>query len=246
MNFKSLIISAAAATCLATSAQAAITVFSGQDDGVAVGGPYTNSAAAEAAFLAAAGGVGTVATETFETKPLGYYSPIPIVGGTLSYVAPNFGPGLSGVSDGTFGNVYGFNVTSGGSKWFGFPNFLPSSVATFTFSGPTKSFGFYTTGVQTAFTASIVFSLVDGSQSSFSLPLNANGGASYFGVVDTTAFTSVSIVNTSKPGFADLWGMDDISYNTSLVPEPASWAMLVMGFGLVGATLRRRKVAVSA
>jgi PEP-CTERM motif len=246
MNFKSLIISATAAACLATSAQAAITVFSGQDDGAAVGGPFTNSAAAEAAFLAAAGGAGTVATETFEGQALGYYSPIPIVGGSISYVAPDFGPGFSGVSDGSLGNVFGFNVTSGGSKWFGFPSFVPSGAATVSFTGPTKSFGFYMTGVQTQFTASIVVSLLDGSTSVFDLPLNVNGGVSYFGIVDTQAFTAVSIVNTSQPGFADAWGIDDISYNTSLVPEPASWAMLVMGFGLVGATMRRRKVAVAA
>jgi hypothetical protein len=29
------------------------------------------------------------------------------------------------------------------------------------------------------------------------------------------------------------------------VPEPASWAMMVGGFGLIGAAMRRRKVAVS-
>jgi hypothetical protein len=29
------------------------------------------------------------------------------------------------------------------------------------------------------------------------------------------------------------------------VPEPASWAMMIMGFGLAGATLRRRRVALS-
>lgn len=246
MKLKTFATAAIAATMMATSAHAAITVFSGQDDGAAIGSPYTNSAAAEAAFLAAAGGVGTVATETFETQPLGYYSPIAIANGTLSYVAPDFGAGLSGVSNTTFGNVYGFNVTPGGNQWFGFPSFLPSGAATFTFTGPTKSFGFYTTGVQTTFTAAIIVSLIDGSTSMFNLPLNVNGGVSYFGIVDTTSFTSVSIVNTSQPGQSDAWGIDDISYNTSLVPEPAAWAMLVMGFGLVGATLRRRNTAVSA
>lgn len=246
MFLKTFTTAAIAATMMATSAHAAITVFSGQDDGIAIGGPYTNSAAAEAAFLAAAGALGTVATETFETQTLGYYTPLPIVGGTLAYVAPNFGAGFSGVSNTTFGNVYGFNVTQGGSRWFGFPSFLPSGAATFTFSGPTKSFGFYTTGVQTTFTAAIIVSLIDGSTSSFNLPLNVNGGVSYFGIVDTTSFTSVSIVNTSQPGQSDAWGIDDISYNTSLVPEPATWSMLVMGFGLVGATLRRRKTVVSA
>jgi hypothetical protein len=32
----------------------------------------------------------------------------------------------------------------------------------------------------------------------------------------------------------------EIRGNLSLVPEPASWAMLVIGFGLVGSTVRRR------
>jgi hypothetical protein len=33
----------------------------------------------------------------------------------------------------------------------------------------------------------------------------------------------------------------DLVGNISVVPEPASWAMLIAGFGLVGATMRRRR-----
>ncbi len=36
-------------------------------------------------------------------------------------------------------------------------------------------------------------------------------------------------------------GLSDISFNA--VPEPASWAMLIAGFGLVGAAARRRRPA---
>ncbi len=36
---------------------------------------------------------------------------------------------------------------------------------------------------------------------------------------------------------------DDFIVRVTAVPEPASWAMLVMGFGLVGLTTRRRKLA---
>ena len=32
----------------------------------------------------------------------------------------------------------------------------------------------------------------------------------------------------------------------SVVPEPASWAMLIAGFGLVGAVARRRRAATAA
>lgn len=34
---------------------------------------------------------------------------------------------------------------------------------------------------------------------------------------------------------------DTIGVTTGAVPEPASWAMLIAGFGLVGAVLRRRR-----
>jgi hypothetical protein len=32
----------------------------------------------------------------------------------------------------------------------------------------------------------------------------------------------------------------------AVVPEPASWALLIAGFGLVGAAARRRRVARAA
>ena len=33
--------------------------------------------------------------------------------------------------------------------------------------------------------------------------------------------------------------------NAGAVPEPATWAMMLMGFGLVGGAMRRRKVSTS-
>lgn len=32
----------------------------------------------------------------------------------------------------------------------------------------------------------------------------------------------------------------DIAFTAGAIPEPATWAMLIVGFGFVGATLRRR------
>lgn len=38
----------------------------------------------------------------------------------------------------------------------------------------------------------------------------------------------------------------EIRANLALVPEPASWAMMVVGFGLVGGAIRRRSAALAA
>ena len=43
--------------------------------------------------------------------------------------------------------------------------------------------------------------------------------------------------------------IDNVALNVTpsvAVPEPASWAMLIAGFGLVGAAARRRRTALTA
>jgi hypothetical protein len=40
-------------------------------------------------------------------------------------------------------------------------------------------------------------------------------------------------------------GQAIFAYNGGVVPEPASWAMMIAGFGLVGAAMRRRALATA-
>jgi|JI6StandDraft_1071083.scaffolds.fasta_scaffold122213_2 hypothetical protein len=82
--------------------------------------------------------------------------------------------------------------------------------------------------------------------------LNADGvnhvfSAAYAGDAKVPAGTYV--------GFEDLWNGGDFNYfdetfvfdNVSTaVPEPASWALMVVGFGMVGYARRRRQIAVAA
>jgi hypothetical protein len=235
----------AALMVTAAPANAVTSVFSGQDDGASEFGPWVNSAAAEAAFKAAAGAYGAVKTETFESAPVGAFTPLVLSDMTISTPAPNFGPGLSGVNDLVVNNLYGFNVSAGGKNWYGFPNFT-ATEALVEFNAPTNSLGFWLTGIQAEFTASIDVELLDGSKETFSLPVNSVGGAQFWGVVSDIAFTKVLAIQTNNPGVADAFGLDDISYN-GVVPEPATWAMMIMGFGLVGfAARRRRATAVAA
>ena len=42
------------------------------------------------------------------------------------------------------------------------------------------------------------------------------------------------------------FAVDTISFNQSAVPEPAGWALMISGFGLAGAALRRRRAVALA
>ncbi|MDX2209014.1 MAG: PEPxxWA-CTERM sorting domain-containing protein [Sphingopyxis sp.] len=44
---------------------------------------------------------------------------------------------------------------------------------------------------------------------------------------------------TSRDNIGPL--LDNVSLNIGAVPEPATWAMMIMGFGLIGGTMRSRK-----
>jgi hypothetical protein len=224
---------AGAVLLMATSASAGIVVFSAQDDGAPVGGPFPSSAAAEASFKAAAAGLGTINTITFEGVPLGFNTPFsPTTGVDVSIAAPNFGDGFSGVSTTTFGNLYGFNVTPGGAEWLG----SPGGSSTFSFTTGTQSFGLWLTGVQTVFTSTFTLSFNDGTSQVLNIPVNVNGGAQYFGFTDAgKSILAVTITNDSN----DAWGIDDVTYNTGTVPEPSS--MILLGSGIVGLVRARRK-----
>jgi hypothetical protein len=56
------------------------------------------------------------------------------------------------------------------------------------------------------------------------------------------AGTAQAFVGTSsKDNIGPL--VDNIVLSTNAVPEPATWAMMIMGFGLIGAAARRRRLA---
>jgi hypothetical protein len=59
-----------------------------------------------------------------------------------------------------------------------------------------------------------------------------------YGFTATSANTKIAFLNNT-PVIDNYLGLDDVSL-TSAVPEPATWLMMIMGFGLVGGTMRRR------
>jgi hypothetical protein len=81
------------------------------------------------------------------------------------------------------------------------------------------------------------------------------GTGTVFGWATVTGPTSAVVVNFNAAGIAAINAAGDagnpftfggrISVSNA-VPEPASWAMLIAGFGLVGAAMRRRSAALAA
>ena len=70
----------------------------------------------------------------------------------------------------------------------------------------------------------------------FTSGLTANGG---------TVGTSQSYEHEPAGGNRYIVNGTVTRVATAAVPEPASWALMVLGFGAIGSALRRRKIAVS-
>ena len=86
---------------------------------------------------------------------------------------------------------------------------------------------------------------------------NYNGGSNNHSNMnyqsDSLTFTATAPTTTINFGSTNLdnccWGpaLDNVSISdvTGGVPEPATWAMTILGFGLIGTSLRRRKAAIA-
>lgn len=106
---------------------------------------------------------------------------------------------------------------------------------------------FDVTGVNRASSAvgNALISFGDGTTTNFALSGQSTGVG--YNRQDLSAFTNISSVLLTT---ADPLGLsyDNFSFQVSnAVPEPATWAMMIGGFGLVGAAMRRRqRVAYAA
>lgn len=80
-----------------------------------------------------------------------------------------------------------------------------------------------------------------------SFPNAANGNQfqpgtnGLFNVVGTAGetFSKIRLESINSNSFE----IDNLAVKAGVVPEPASWALLIAGFGLVGASLRRQRLA---
>jgi len=84
-------------------------------------------------------------------------------------------------------------------------------------------------------------------------PFNASGGpfpdvdfsgltaSSIYGSAKVGGFSALAVVNNGKAGGLLTFNSGFVGVPNAVVPEPAAWAMLILGFGGAGAMLRRRR-----
>ena len=223
------VLAAAAVLTVAGASQAAVTVYSGYDPGS--NGVGANSAAAAAAFDAAAAGATII---DWEAAIAGSDTNGQVIspGVTLSSVGFN----VQGVT--TCGGVLCGDNTPLGGKNFAYSN-AANALLTFTFATPISAFGAYFGGLQTS---SSVLTFNDGAAQSIAIPASSAGGFAFVGFTDPGA--SITSLTISVP--FDLISVDDVRLGAAGVPEPATWAMMILGFAAMGSVLRRRHGAVTA
>jgi len=115
----------------------------------------------------------------------------------------------------------------------------------------TNAFGVVFADVDFPTTSGIEFFAIDGgSLGTYFAPV-ANNGLSFLGVTFDSAIiagarivTGNAALGPNDGGIVDVVAMDDFIYGEPVaapIPEPASWAMMILGFGITGSALRRRQ-----
>lgn len=203
------------ATLPTVSAHAAIVTYIGADDGVSSLAQMTNSEAAAAAFDAATAGASLIDFESVPPSGIG-------ISGGVTTDGPSCGP------------LCGFNTSWGGENF----RLIGGGSVTFTFTDPISAFGFYISGLQTDITGQQTLTFSDGSSQTINTPAAIDGGGAFIGFTDF----GKSITSLTYNATNDVIAIDDIRFLAGpAVPEPATWAMMIAGFGAVGFAMRRRR-----
>jgi hypothetical protein len=224
-----------AGAALAPACANALTTFSAYDDGASTAAAAVTSNAEQVLFSASAGPTDLI---TFESAPLGAADGLTV------------GPGVTLGADGqTITNTllgspafYGFNITLGGGQWAS----VDGGTLTFNFATPITSFGAYLTGVQLADSIEVNGSSVVSVEN----PVPGDGGVAFLGFTGGAPVSQVVI--NAQPSYGDIIGVDNVQYTAldvtdtgggAPVPEPATWLIMLLGVGAIGAALRRASPA---
>jgi len=216
MRLAHLLLAGAALVASTTAANATFVVYTSQ-----------------AAFLAAVTAPGVDTYTGFNING-STQSPITRSAGTYTYSATASGDGL----------LYGAGTTA--NPWLS-TNQALSSITFANFTGGANAIGgnFFGSDIAGAFAAgSVTLTAVDATGTSTQTITNATT-SSFLGFVSTGGLSSLTI-SAVQPAGGTLWPtVDNLTIARTpaagAVPETATWGMMILGFGMMGASARYRR-----
>ncbi len=181
---------------------------------------------------------------TFDDLGTDSFTPIPASYQGLTW---DYWASINAVSYGPSG--YANGVVSGGNSAcacasdFSQPFQSISSTSSFTLES-----GYFTSAWNDGATLTVIG--LSGATTLFSTTAELNTTAPLFltfnwSGIDSVRFSIAGGVQSPLPGGGNYFAVDNLSIDTGAVPEPASWALMIAGFGLVGAAMRRRALATA-
>jgi PEP-CTERM motif len=184
----------------------------------------------------------TDGTNDFQASNTGWFNQLgQHSGGNTNYFVGNFGGNFE------LRNFFSFNPTG---------SFTSASLKIGNAGGIGPTGGFNPgAGTSVTWTLYDLATTIDASQTYSDVSIfNDLGTGVVYGQVTVSAATNLVTVKLNGAGLSALNAAANAgtafnvggSLSTAVVPEPASWAMLIAGFGLVGAAMRRRKAALAA
>lgn len=242
---------AAAAFFSAPAALASPTVYQGFDDNPAGSGGLLanpNASAAAAQFNAALSGVGT---ESFESFTTGTSAPL-----SLSFVGSSGAIGATLTGDGNINRATRAAPASGDVYAVDGAAFFQVNGAAFgvSFDLPVAAFGVFLTDMEAPDRIQATITHSGGGTTVFSLGdiygqypepgFLSSGSVHFLGFIDNAnPFASISFSGIGFGG--DQIGFDQLTIGDigqiAGVPEPSAWALLILGFGTIGAGMRTRR-----
>jgi hypothetical protein len=214
---------------------------------------------ATAILLAAATGAGAVTVETtdFITTPTAQNG-FEGLGATTSFdgTAGYTENGITVTYVGTPGRIWTTSQTAPEGLYSWYPDGGSVGYTRITFGGDVTAVEFRAGSGWFGGTINLAYDiLLDGVSLATgiagSVP-NANSGFVFYGfsgaTFDEVRLQAAPDLAAFDAGAYEALALDDIQIGdvTAGIPEPATWALMIAGFGLVGAAARRRRTAVTA
>lgn len=221
MKFGNAVIMAATAAALLSGTAGAATVSGVYNTGLGVGGAVLGAGdgQTDANYKLVSGTVPGVVTGT---QAATYYNG--------AYVSENAGSRWISYSGSPFNGTGNFSVTT----TFDLTGYDASTASLTGLWGVDNEGEIFLNGVSTGF--SLTGTVVQNFNQLYAFTINS-------GFVAGLNTLSIRVNDTGAPASVRV---DGLSLTANAVPEPASWMLLITGFGLVGVAARRRSVAVSA